>query len=261
MADGNRTKDHKAFDAERRRARSRARHARLLAADPDYHKKKYRKWIQLNPNGNREKYKRALEKDPDFNKKKSDRAKEKKIAAGLYTEKPKRKYATKQERERDKYQRSKQATIERIVRRQRERYATDSEYGLYQRLRSRMRYAVKAQASRRSSRTLDLVGCSSKQLAAHIQSQFVDGMNWSNRSQWHIDHIIPVSVFDLTTKEGQQAAFHYTNLRPLWADENRRKSAKPPTPQHMFTFGYVVLADKKKNPGTEGRLGTERRRA
>lgn len=98
MADGNRTKDHKAFDAERRRARSRARHARLLAADPDYHKKKYRKWIQLNPNGNREKYKRALEKDPDFNKKKSDRAKEKKIAAGLYTEKPKRKYATKQEK-------------------------------------------------------------------------------------------------------------------------------------------------------------------
>lgn len=261
MADGDATKTKQAHDAERRRARSRARHARLFAEDPDYHKKKYRKWIQANPNGNRENYRKAIQKDPDHNKNKRLRAKEKKIAAGLYTEKPKSKYATKQERQRDKYQRNKQAIIKRVIRRQRERYATDSEYVLYQRLRSRMRYAVKAQASRRSSRTLELVGCSSKQLTAHIESQFVDGMSWSNRSQWHIDHIIPVSVFDLTTKEGQQAAFHYTNLRPLWADENRRKSAKPPTPQHMFTFGYVVLADKKKNPGTEGRLGTERRRA
>lgn len=254
MADGNGTKADKASNVERRRARSRARHARLLVADPDYNKKRYLKWIQLNPNGNREKYKRALEKDPDFNKKKRLRAKEKKIAAGLYAEKPKRKYATKQERERDKYQRNKQATIERIVRRQRERYATDSEYVVYQRLRSRMRYAVKAQASRRSSRTIELIGCSARQLAAHIESQFVDGMHWSNRSMWHVDHIIPVSAFDLRTEEGQQAAFHYTNLRPLWAQENQQKSAKPPKGQRLFAFGYVVLADEMKSRARKGSL-------
>ena len=43
---------------------------------------------------------------------------------------------------------------------------------------------------------------------------------------WHIDHIKPCAKFDLSKIEEQKACFHFTNLQPLWASDNLRKSAK-----------------------------------
>ncbi len=250
---------------ERKRARERARRARLIAQEPDYYTNLYLKQKTRNPDCNKEKYRRAMERDPQYNIKKRQRAKAKRIADGRPAKKrgyaPRKSTEATREYARKRYEKNRRKKIVQVVQRQKERYATDRQYALYKSLRSRMRYAVKAQSSSSAFRTVQLIDCSPKQLAAHIESQFVDGMSWSNRGQWHIDHIIPVSAFDLTTHEGQRAAFHYTNLRPLWASDNRRKGAKPPTRQRRFSFGYVVLADKQKKPGTEGRLGTERRRA
>lgn len=59
---------------------------------------------------------------------------------------------------------------------------------------------------------------------AHIERQFTKGMNWENYGEWHVDHIRPVASFDLTTEEGIKACFAMTNLRPLWADLNKKKS-------------------------------------
>jgi hypothetical protein len=51
-------------------------------------------------------------------------------------------------------------------------------------------------------------------------------MNWNNYGVKgrHIDHIKPVSKFDLTKEEEIKKCFHYTNLQPLWWDENLKKS-------------------------------------
>jgi hypothetical protein len=53
-------------------------------------------------------------------------------------------------------------------------------------------------------------------------------MNWDNygRKGWHIDHIKPLSSFDLTNKEQFKKACHYTNLQPMWYDENIKKEDK-----------------------------------
>ena len=51
-------------------------------------------------------------------------------------------------------------------------------------------------------------------------------MSFKNYGKWHIDHIIPCSKFDLTKRDEQLKAFHYTNLQPLWANENFKKSNK-----------------------------------
>ncbi len=51
-------------------------------------------------------------------------------------------------------------------------------------------------------------------------------MSWENRSDWHIDHIIPCSAFDLSKPEQQAICFHYTNMQPLEAFRNRKKHAK-----------------------------------
>lgn len=73
-----------------------------------------------------------------------------------------------------------------------------------------------------------LVGCSGEQLAAHLESLFVDGMTWQNygKNGWHIDHKRPCASFDLTDPEQQKQCFHYTNLQPLWWWDNIAKSDK-----------------------------------
>lgn len=71
-----------------------------------------------------------------------------------------------------------------------------------------------------------LVGYTLDDLKAHIERQFPKGMGWHNRRKWHIDHIIPKSSFSYRSPDDEdfKACWALTNLRPLWADENVRKS-------------------------------------
>lgn len=91
------------------------------------------------------------------------------------------------------------------------------------RLRSRLRGALFRNGLKKCNKTIDLIGCSISEFVSHIESQFKDGMGWHNRNLWHIDHIIPCSLFDLSDKLQQFICFHYSNLRPLWASENLRR--------------------------------------
>lgn len=72
--------------------------------------------------------------------------------------------------------------------------------------------------------TQTILGCSFDYLKTYIEHKFVDGMSWDNRSEWHIDHIIPLSSGK--TEEEIIALNHYTNLQPLWATDNLKKSNK-----------------------------------
>lgn len=80
--------------------------------------------------------------------------------------------------------------------------------------------------SKKNNRTLDLVGCSVQDLKIYLENKFQDGMHWNNYGKWHIDHIIPCASFDLTDIDQQKKCFHYTNLQPLWAIDNIKKSCQ-----------------------------------
>ena len=73
---------------------------------------------------------------------------------------------------------------------------------------------------------MELVGCGIDALKKHIELKFQDGMSWDNYGKWHIDHVRPCSSFDLSKPEEQSKCFHYSNIQPLWAEENLRKGAK-----------------------------------
>jgi len=122
---------------------------------------------------------------------------------------------------------------------------TDVLFALKCVVRERILCAVSRQGSRKSSRTIDLIGCTVAELARHLESKFLPGMTWENRGAngWHIDHIIPIAKFDLSDPQQQAAAFHYTNLQPLWAEDNRRKGTTAPG-QNLFGFAYAArIAD------------------
>lgn len=76
----------------------------------------------------------------------------------------------------------------------------------------------------KSTSTLKLLGCTIAELKQHLETKFTIGMSWDNYGRWHIDHVTPCASFDLTDPEQQRKCFHYSNLQPLWAIDNLRKS-------------------------------------
>lgn len=72
------------------------------------------------------------------------------------------------------------------------------------------------------------LGCTIEELKVHLESLWKPGMNWDNHAHtgWHIDHIKPLSAFNLSDPEELKKATHYTNLQPLWYNENMSKGGK-----------------------------------
>lgn len=107
--------------------------------------------------------------------------------------------------------------------------ATDDMYRLQANLRRRVSNAIQNNRQGKavkSAHTMELVGCPIPFLVEYIEKQFVEGMSWSNYGKWHIDHIKPCASFDLAEEEQQKQCFHYTNLQPLWAEDNLKKGKK-----------------------------------
>lgn len=106
------------------------------------------------------------------------------------------------------------------------RLLTDPQYIASCRLYRQLGRAIRDRnLPRLNKSTCILVGCSIGELTAHIESQFLPGMSWENRKEWHVDHIRPLSTFDLTSRAHQLECFHFTNLRPLWALDNIKRKA------------------------------------
>lgn len=131
------------------------------------------------------------------------------------------------ERNKDRINEQRKANRHRDAAYMRERRRADLGFRILCSLRVRIWHALKnAKGTRKCARTIELVGCSLEQLKAHLESRFQQGMSWANYGEWHIDHIRPCAKFDLTLPDQQKLCFHYSNLQPLWAIDNKTKSDK-----------------------------------
>lgn len=75
----------------------------------------------------------------------------------------------------------------------------------------------------KTEKTISLLGCEIDTLKTHLESLFTKDMSWDNygKDGWHIDHIIPLS--SAKSEEEILKLCHYTNLQPLWAEDNLKK--------------------------------------
>lgn len=108
-----------------------------------------------------------------------------------------------------------------ISRKFKERKMSDPLFKLRNALRTRLHHALNGKS--KASSTVELLGCTLKQLRERLESMFDDGMTWENYGKWHIDHITPMSKFDLSKASEQKQACNWINLQPLWAKDNFEK--------------------------------------
>ena len=170
----------------------------------------------------RESMRKRKESDPEYKKKVMERNKilaRKQRLNPEYRKKlllASRKYEKNLSKEK-KIQRAERQRIHRLKKRQ-----TDLQYRMLCNLRGRVYNVMKGNT--KSFAIMELLGCSIEELKTYLQKQFQKGMLWGNYGDWHIDHIIPCSKFNLIDPEQQKLCFNYSNLQPLWAIDNLRKS-------------------------------------
>ena len=99
--------------------------------------------------------------------------------------------------------------------------------------------------TKKQASTEVLIGCDREFFKKHIEKQFVNGMSWDKRSEWHIDHIIPLNFFikhfDVNDINIQKIAFHYSNTQPLFAKDNTGKKDKIYIQHPESTFKKIVV--------------------
>jgi hypothetical protein len=112
--------------------------------------------------------------------------------------------------------------------RDKQRRENDINYYLAGILRRRVLNAI--HGGYKSGSAVRDLGCSIPELKIWLENQFLPGMLWENRGKgdgrWNIDHILPLSKFDLTDREQFLKVCHYTNLQPLWEKDNLIKGNK-----------------------------------
>lgn len=131
----------------------------------------------------------------------------------------------KNQQNKDWYYANKEKTKERVTK-SRNKRKNQPKFKIERALRQRLRATVFGEY--KSERALNLLGCSVEEFKLHLESLWTEGMSWENYGfyGWHIDHILPCSSFNLLDPEEQRKCFHWSNMQPLWANDNLRKSDK-----------------------------------
>ena len=117
-----------------------------------------------------------------------------------------------------------------------ERRRTEPGFRIAGSLRSRLSVFVRGIKKCSTLGKTGCIGCTTEELRAHLERLFKPGMSWANYGQmgWHIDHKYPLSAFQFYNSDGSEnldefkRAMHYTNLQPLWWQENISKGATIP---------------------------------
>lgn len=110
------------------------------------------------------------------------------------------------------------------------RWASDPQFRLKNLASARYKKELKKYGMDKTRATMSLIGCTATELRQHIEAQFTDGMTWANhgngRGKWNVDHIVPCAAFDFKSEEQQNQCNHFSNLQPLWFEDNMRKGAR-----------------------------------
>jgi hypothetical protein len=108
-----------------------------------------------------------------------------------------------------------------------EKVTSDIIYKLKQCQKSYIHQQLKKSNLKKSDRVSKYIGCSINNLKTWLEYQFSKDMNWNNQSiYWQLDHIIPLSLFNLHDEHERKLAFNWTNIQPYKKQDNLQKYNK-----------------------------------
>ena len=172
----------------------------------EYHKEYHKEWLEKNKEKRKETQKEYRKKNREYNKE--------------YQKEYRKKNRERVREYRKEYRKNNKEYYREYSKQKRN---TNSIYKLKSTLRSRTYVAFKRSRWNKNSATEKMLGCNYETAHKHLERQFTKGMSWDNHGKWHIDHIIPLS--SAKTEEDLINLCHYTNLQPLWAEDNLSKGA------------------------------------
>jgi len=180
--------------------------------NPEDYKKTIEKYLEKNPNMSATERTKIYRQDINY------REKEKKRLRDNY----KNNVETLREKNKKYYHKNKKLLKEKNNEWKKNKRKTDGFYRMKLNLRHRLRNYLFGES--KSKRTYDIVGLDKLGFKSYVESKFTEGMAWENYGKWHLDHIIPLCQ----AKDNNDALLlnHYTNLQPLWAEDNLRKNRK-----------------------------------
>jgi hypothetical protein len=103
-------------------------------------------------------------------------------------------------------------------------------------VRSRIFSAIKF----KSNHTIYYLGCNCSDYLKWLLSCNLNFTFDNYGNEWHIDHVIPLSKFDILNEEQQVVAFNWRNTMPLSVKENLSKNNKIIKPQIVQHYNKLV---------------------
>ena len=103
------------------------------------------------------------------------------------------------------------------------RIAVQERNTIIKKIKERVKNRAKAASEDCYNEWRELLGVSLSGYKKYLELFFYKNMAWDNFSEWDIDHVKPIKEFDLSLKSERLKAFHFTNTKPLFGDDHKKK--------------------------------------
>ena len=109
---------------------------------------------------------------------------------------------------------------------ERNRKASDPLYKLISNFRTAIYQVLKESNVDKNKHYFDILQYTPESLIKHLESQFENNMNWDNYGEWHVDHKLPITSFNIEEMGDEEfmRCWSLENLQPMWGTDNIRKS-------------------------------------
>jgi hypothetical protein len=104
----------------------------------------------------------------------------------------------------------------------------DPIYKLINNFRTAIYQVLKENNVQKNGHYFEVLQYTPNELIHHLENQFNDGMTWDNYGDWHVDHILPISIHNIQEIGDDEfmKCWSLGNLQPMWGEDNIKKSNK-----------------------------------
>ena len=111
---------------------------------------------------------------------------------------------------------------------ERNRKARDPLYKLISNFRTAIYQVLKESNVEKNKHYFDILQYTPEQLTSHLENKFTDKMSWDNYGDWHVDHKLPITHYNIQEMGDSEfiKCWSLDNLQPMWGVDNIKKSNK-----------------------------------